>query len=374
MIQIDLNAPSIPQSQRVWRLFPGSGYRFLESFRRQNVGYLDIPGFVFPRGRLSDATDLVARVAASQSIVGEINNGTTNSSIKPNLDEFSTARNTKFRGRFKQAIINFYEMAKLNDIVIMPEPKYMSKVWIGRFTQNITSEALYNLDNPNLTIAARRIEWLNSAKENSISSALSESLRNQHPFSMLEQSLFIEVFSLAYNSFEYQGRHVSTIFSGDDYLDSDSSLLGIISRLASATFYAVDQGVESKIVDILSVLISAPPLEYTSSQAIDIHSPGFIRYVSGKAVPLVIVAAVAALIALSEAPSKEALTEEIANMEVVNESPSADPQCAPPVQEATRRLLKAFDIDKTYQMCQEIREAQKRNTLRPSAIIKAKRP
>jgi hypothetical protein len=158
MIQIDLNAPSIPESQRVWRLFPGSGYRFLESFRQQNVGYLDIPGFVFPHGRLSDATDLVARVAASQSIVGEINNDTTNSSLKINLDDFSIARNTKFRGRLKQAIINLYEVAKLNDIVIMPEPKYMSKVWIGRFTQNITSQALYNLKNPNLTITARRIE------------------------------------------------------------------------------------------------------------------------------------------------------------------------------------------------------------------------
>lgn len=372
MIQIDLNAPSIPNSQRVWRLFPGAGYRFLESFRQQSVGYLDIPGFIFPEGRLSDAKDLTARVAASQAVTDSINEETTNAELMINLADYVDARNTKFRGRLRQAIINFYEIARGDDIVIMPAPKRMSKIWVGRFTQGVVTDALYSLKNANFSIPARGIEWLAEVRENTISSAFSDALSNQHPFSLIERSLFIEVFSLAYNSFEYDGRTVATIFSGDDFLDSDSSLLGIISRVASATCRDVDEGIKDRVIDILSVLISAPPIDYTSSQAIDIHSPGFLRYVSAKAVPFVFVASVAAFIALGEAPSKEALKDEISTIEIVNNSPGADPQCAPPVQEATRRLLKAFDIDKTYQMCQEMREAQKRNTLTPSATINPK--
>jgi hypothetical protein len=273
----------------------------------------------------------------------------------------------------RQAIINFYEMAAVNDIVLMPEPKYMSRIWVGRFVSQEPSEALYNLNNPYFLVPARRIEWRKSIKENTISSAMSDALRNQHPFSLVEKSIFIEAFSLAYDSFIYDDRYVATVFSGDDYLDSDSTLLAIISRLASATYYDVDHGVDSHMMDVISTLLSISPIEYTSSQAIDIHSPGFIRYVSGKAVPLVIVAALAALIGLSESSSKQELAAEISTLEVVNEAPSADPQCAPPVQEATRRLLKAFDIDKTYKICQDIRESQKRNILTPSAKIKPKR-
>jgi hypothetical protein len=230
------------------------------------------------------------------------------------------------------------------------------------------------LKNSRFTIPSRGIEWKRSIKDNTVSSAMSEALRNQHPFTLLGKSLFVEAFSLAYDSFIYEDRHVATIFSGNDYLDSDSNLLAIISRLASATCHDVDHGVDPHVMDIISTLLSVSPIEYTSSQAIDIHSPGFIRYVSGKAVPLVIVAALAALIALGGmSPSKQELAAEIPKIEVVNEAPSADPQCAPPVQEATRRLLQAFDIDRTYKMCQDIQEAQRRNTLTPSAKIKPKR-
>jgi hypothetical protein len=250
----------------------------------------------------------------------------------------------------------------------------MSRIWVGRFARQEPSEALYSLKNPHFTIPSRRIEWVRSIKENTVSSAMSDALRNQHPFSLLEKSLFVEAFSLAYDSFIYEDRHVATIFSGDDYLDSDSTLLAIISRLASATYYDVDHGIDARVMDIISTLLSATPIEYTSSQAIDIHSPGFIRYVSGKAVPMVIVAALPALIALGATASKQELAAEIPKIEVVNNAPSADPQCAPPVQEATRRLLQAFDIDKTYKMCQDLREAQKRNTLTPSANIKYKHP
>lgn len=182
MIQIDLNAPSIAPTQRVWRLFPGSGYRFLESFRQQGVGYLDIPGFVFPQGKLSEASDLVSRIAASQSIADKIDSEATNASLNINLNEFESARNTKFRGRLRQAIINFYETAAVNDIVVMPEPKYMSRIWVGRFARQEPSQALYNLNNPHFTIPSRGIEWRRSVKENTVSSAMSDALRNQHPF------------------------------------------------------------------------------------------------------------------------------------------------------------------------------------------------
>jgi hypothetical protein len=53
MVQVDLRAPTIQPGTRVWRLFPGEGYQFLQSFQDQRVGFLDFPGLILPDGNLA---------------------------------------------------------------------------------------------------------------------------------------------------------------------------------------------------------------------------------------------------------------------------------------------------------------------------------
>src|SRR5439155_20332415 len=104
MVQVDLRAPTISAATRVWRLFPGEGYQFLESFRDQRVGFLDFPGLDLPEGNLSDARDLIPRIARTQRII-ELLREAPDSDVELTLDEFANARVTQHRLRLRSALI-----------------------------------------------------------------------------------------------------------------------------------------------------------------------------------------------------------------------------------------------------------------------------
>ncbi len=371
MLQIDLRAPTIPQSQRVWRLFPGEGYQFLETFSGQKVGFLDLPGLVLPVGKLSDADpdDFIDRIAYSQAIKDTASKLDSEILSKISLNDYKNSRRTTHRGSIRQAVINFYQEAKLNDLVVLPEPVFNRNIWIGRFVSNRVFNGSYPKRYGDINIPSRSIEWMGSYKENTISSNLSLILRQAHPFTLLERSLHVEVFSLAYSSFIFGDRHVATIFNAnDDYLDADSALLGTVSRLAASACIAMDGKLNGLgLDDILSVILASPPTEYSCSQEIDIHSAGFNRYVSGKIVSLVIAATIAALIGLSQLNSAQEIGPYINQLTVTNSSTNPDPACSARVSEATKRILTVLGIDKTWKLCEAAKAAQIRAGLRSSA-------
>ncbi len=334
MLQVDIRAPSVPRDQRVWRLFPGSGYKFLDAFSQQKVGFLDFPGFEMPKGKLSDAKDLIERIAKSEKLAEDLRAEARGA--KPKQASTRKPKATKKRGRNGQAIVNFYEVAKPGDFVVLPEPVYLSNVWVGQFA-NPRVVTAYAPRYDRVPIPAREIEWLGKYPEHSVSTALSQSLRNQHPFTLLERSNFLEVFSLAYGSFVHGDHHAATVYNDrDDFLNSDAALLGVISRLASAAVQSLDEnhvGLSSE--GLLDVLVREPPIQYTCSQEADIHSPGFHRYISGAIVALVIAAVAAGLIGLSQYSTKETLADDLAKLTFVNTGSNADPHCTARVSEAS---------------------------------------
>jgi hypothetical protein len=373
MIEVDIRAPSIPQEQRVWRLFPGSGYQFLDAFIQQGVGFLDFPGLELPKGNLNEAKDLVARIVRSEHIAATIRELGVNPKVDfPDVKAFTDRRASEKRGRNRQAIINFYQEAKANDFVIIPEPMYLSNIWVGQIKGNDTVPAYSPNRYGRTRLPARRIDWIKKYRENSVSSGLSMVLRHQHPFTILERSVYLEVFSLAYGSFVYGDRHAATVYNDEsDFLDSDAALLGVISRPAAAACKLLDEGKTTlPVSDIIDVLLRDPPIEYTCSQEVDIHSAGFNRYTSVTIVSLVIATITGSFLGLSQQSSKNQLNADIQKLTVSNSAPGADPQCTARVSEASKMVLNALGIERTWALCQAARAAKNRAGLRSSASPK----
>lgn len=65
MLQVDLRAVSVDADTRVWRLFPGTDYKFLSRFLDREAAFLDLPAMTFPDGELSPSRELLARMVAS---------------------------------------------------------------------------------------------------------------------------------------------------------------------------------------------------------------------------------------------------------------------------------------------------------------------
>jgi hypothetical protein len=66
---IDLNAMYVPPDRRVWRMFPGRTYGFIDVFLRDGVAFLDLPGLELPEGRIdANTSDLKERILRADAI------------------------------------------------------------------------------------------------------------------------------------------------------------------------------------------------------------------------------------------------------------------------------------------------------------------
>ncbi len=243
-----------------------------------------------------------------------------------------------------------------------------NQIQIGRFLSNERIKSFYPRHYGQHEIPARSIRWLGHYIENSVSTRLSEKLRHSHPFTLLESSLFPEVFSLAFGSFSYGELKASTVYSGDDFLDTDSAFIGNISRLAATACAAIDNGdIGLGRGAIVSMLLSNPPIQYTCTQEVDIHSPGFNRFLSVTIVPLVISALIASFIELSKVSSPTSLQSDVQALHYVNSASNADPHVTAMVSEASKRVLQSLGVDNTWAICEAAKAAHDRAGLRAVA-------
>lgn len=369
MIRVDINVREVSQEQRVWRLFPGSGYRFLSNFREKSLGYLDFPGITLPTKDLENSNSLIPLIAMSDAIRSAFFAREIDSAVKFDVADFEDARRTKNRGRLRQALINFYEHAKPGDIVVLPDTLSRKVVLIGEFISDEILYAPYDKRSDALRVPCRRIKWIKEVRENVLSTKLSDSLRHQQAFSLIEKDRYLEVMSLAYDSFVFNGRHVATIFNGEEFLDEDSALISSLSRIAAAFCKADAEGICKTEYDLFDIIFSSNDIAYSCDQESDIHSEGFTRLIGGAIVPIVTAALLAAYIEISKAPTAAEAQDMISQLEIINTSPFSDPQCAPRVRRITKQILTAANFDKTLKMCDTVRKTASRN-VRPSARTK----
>lgn len=368
-MQVDLRAQMIPATVRCWRLFPGSSYRFLDTFKNDGVAFLDMPGFKMPEGPLSQDPKLPERIRVSEITLDRIaSDGKEKEHFvsEHDLDNFRVGRK---RQRNAQAMINFFDHAEKGDIVIMPEPLIRGRVQIGVFDDEARTHIVakapkyYGVTG----VPARRVKWVREVDENKLSTRLSSSLRHQHPFSLIENSLFLEIFSLTFDSYVFKDHHSSVIFNRkDDYTDRETSLIGVISSLAANFTQAVEEGDDNEL-NPLSAILSRASIEFHCSQAADIHSPGFNRFTSSKATALVIAAVIAALSLLSSCSNPQEVAAEVPKIVYVNTSAQPDDDCTARVSETANRLLKGMGSDNLFKLCQAMKEAETRAGLESSA-------
>ncbi|TGT91722.1 MULTISPECIES: hypothetical protein [unclassified Mesorhizobium] len=325
---------------------------------------MDLPSLILPEGRLTPNADLLARMLASEKTKEMIADaGNTAVKAVTDLKPFLRARKTSPRMRLLSAIINFYQEAKQGDYIIVPSSLTSRRVYLGKFvSDDVVPEFFKYGEHP---IPSRTINWIANIDEGKISAPLSTSLRHQHAFSLVERSRFIEVFAITNGSYKYGDRTVATIYNKqDDFLDADSALIGIISKLSASACAAMQN--REKMGDTLASLVSSVPIEFTCSQESDIHSEGFTRFISSALTPLVIAAVLACLLTADVNGGQVNIHNELKSIQIVN-SLSPDDPCVPHVSMATKMILKSIDIQTTYELCKAAHAAKDRAGLEPTA-------
>jgi hypothetical protein len=365
LIRVDLRTVVVSPETRVWRLFPGSDYKFLETFLRGRTAFLDLPSLQLPDGELASGPDLLSRVVASLNTKDLIQQ--VGAEAGPILDfaAYRGSRRTAKRSRVEQAVINFYRVARQGDYVIVPSTLSERRVHVGRFASNAVSLELAPKYGRH-RIPGREIQWLAHLDEGQISTPLSTSLRHQHPFSLVGRSQYVEVMAVAHPNYVFGERTVATVYNRkDDFLDSDSSLIGNLSKLAGATLQAMSTEQDLGAVTVRT-LFAGVSHEFTCNQESDIHSEGFTRFISSALTPLVIIAMLSILSTVDLAGGQDAVQQQVQNIEIVNPSTPDDP-CVPIVSQATKMILNSVGIESIYEMCKAAHDAKERAGLDPTA-------
>lgn len=368
MLTVDLKTVMVPNSRRVWRLFPGEGYKFLQSFLESGSAFLDLPTMELPPGKLFPNRDLLQRMIAANETAGRIRKDRHNAN-PAHPDEFKDARTSNARGRRRQAIVNFYSEAGNRDIVIMPSTLEVGRVFVGEFTSDAAerSRELVPSKYFNFSIPSRKVRWLTEIDEQKLSGPLSRSLRNQHPFSLVERSFFPEIFSIAYNNFCFGELFSSVILNlNDDFIDKDAALLTLASRLSAIfTERVLEHSTDWAIDDYFSLILSEGHEDYASQIATDIHSAGFSRYVASKPTPLVLMTLLSILMTLAPLPAGDISAELAQPIQVVNSLSPDDIECTPPVSKATEMILRSAGERRIIEMCRAMHDANRRSGLKP---------
>jgi len=366
LLKVDIRSVAVPVGTRVWRLFPGHDYKFLDHFANAGVGFLDLPALTFPEGALVSSDELLARILASQRTKELIRDfGDVGIAAFTNWDVYLDARRTSNRSRLEQAVINFYGVAKVGDYVIVPSSLSDRYVLIGRFTSNNVGNSAFRYGDHKLP--SRSIKWMARIDEGKLSERLAKSLRHQHAFSLVERSRFIEILSIVNGNYQFDDMIVGTIFNRkDDFIDADSALVGVLSKLAAAACQSMEANTPGLAHDALRTIVTSIDKDFTCTQESDIHSAGFIRLISGAVTPLVVSCLLSGFLTVDLSIGADAVYAQLQNMAVEN-STSPDDACVPKISEATKRILNSVGIEITYEMCKAAQEASERAGLDPTA-------
>lgn len=245
MITLDLNTSIVPKSRKVWRFFPGNGYKFVANFEATNRIYLDLPGFEFPRGSLRAVKDLQARVLMAQRTGELLREQGVKANINLRVSEFENAPKTANRTRIVNTTIRLFEEVRRRDLIIVPKTLEQAVVLIGEIRSGVGKRvyARFASEYGLIPIPAKRITWLQEVPETKLSMKLSKSLRHEHSLSELPADLSSEVFSIAYVNYAMENEYGSTLFNfSDAYLDRDSSIIGFISQIAAIHSFKASEG------------------------------------------------------------------------------------------------------------------------------------
>ncbi|CAA2105417.1 hypothetical protein MBUL_03182 [Methylobacterium bullatum] len=374
MITVDLNTKIVLPHNRVWRMFPGYGYKFLSSYFSQNSAFLDIPGFDMPEGSLEEDDEFLKRIAASENIIHQKRSLGADVDVDMDWTQLKPAYNTQGRGILKRSMINFYEEARLGDIIVVPSPVDLGEIYVGTLTDRRYSGRISNFPREygEVPMPARRVSWLQTIKENKVSPALSSSLRHQNPFNLLEKSLYNEVFAIAYSSYVYGEERGSIIYNTlSDYIDKDAAFLGLISQVSAAICHMVDEGSNERKLSLINTILDQQPMEYYCSQSVDIHSPGLNRFLSSKNTPIMIISLIGLLAFLGNNSSEKNLKRDIQNVTVTNTISGPEDGCSVPVDKGTKMFLDTTPIDEIWRLCKLAREARERAGVQSGVTVTA---
>ncbi|MFC7475608.1 hypothetical protein ACFQS7_14645 [Dankookia sp. GCM10030260] len=355
--QIDLRTAVIPPNKKIWRLFPGKTYRFLQEFKNNQVVFLDFPGLVLPNDfyfedkLLTDAIvlaglarrDWVAAMVKANRLGKEL-------PVEPPRNPVSYFEQTLPKKALsdRAALIALFRSAQKNDLVVVPDRIPSRQILVGEFLDEpeirtvATAPDFYGSE----PIPARPVRWFPVVNEVDLSRELSDVLRRPNPFTLLGRNFYPQIFDETYGTYRFgEAQAARLLTSGPDFTGDDNLDLSLLIKAVTVLSYSAEHGRRrfETLSEVLDVQLTS---DFAMSLGINVHSPGAFHLKSASALPLVFTALFALMVSAegAEQPRPQ-------DIKVVNTSERAsDDPCAVEIDERVRTVvsLMGFDLWKSF--------------------------
>lgn len=282
---VDLGVTVIPDDHKLWKVFPGEGYKFLNSMLESHLVFMDIRNLDELGEDPSewDYDDLVEHVS--------LDRWSRQVAASGNATERRVSPTDKQNATMVEGLLS---TAKKGDIVIIPHTGSDGNVTIGQLTgkPNKISTIILKDGRRNHTYIGRKFKTLDVLKKRRLPVELVELLQTPITFFDTGNAARLEIYEKCYGSYIYDRINTATYETSKDvYTSRDNrtvstwmEFIDVISN--SDAFTAARRDADSNsIVD----LIDAAKLDELdrSDLSININSPGEIIMKAVASSPLV---------------------------------------------------------------------------------------
>jgi hypothetical protein len=360
--EIDLATTIIPSDHKVWKLFPGEGYKFLRLMSDSNLVFLDIRGL--PKlGEDASRWDDDRLANAVSKDRWQRQNATRENPTERRITAVDKATATYVKGLLL--------VAKKGDLVVVPHEGSSGAISIGQFSTDPNS--LEQIDaqdgRKEYSYIGRPVKWLARLYKRDIPLEVLERLQTPVAFFNMGDSGRILFYKSAFNNFCYDGlnyaefrtqkdvftsrdnRNLSTWFELIEVLEASLSDGAVASRLK-----------KERLLDIIDSVDIAE--EDRADLAININSPGSVIMQAIAQTPLIALALYP--MAVQAVPYEQARAATISAKSVS----AKKVDCEGSVAVSVRQILNNMGADKWTEACKIAQRASEQSTLTAKSRLK----
>lgn len=368
---VDLDAYIVPDDHRVFKCFPGKGYRFYDAIREASAIFLDVRGLeqLGDDATLWAKKDIVDVVRADRQAreAAMVAAGRR----PPTRTGYSRTGYSRTDRRDQNFILGLFQLAKKGDLVVVPAEGYQRDVLIGEFVDEpgpVAPVTLQDSHNRPVTYLGRRVRWLGKQKKRLFSDDLIQLLHSQTAFFDIGQRHYEAIYEIAYHNYASPQNFVASFTtSKQTFTARDNLLVSLWFEAISAVRNVVDgeAGPFQPDQRLFEIAVSSSFSE-ASELSININSPGEFILRSSREFALVVMA----LFTLASAQPTFAQAQSV-HVEAKHVG-NASSECVGRVDASVRRYLDALGAKKWQEACDMAVAASKSATLATDAKLKAR--
>ncbi|WP_020398978.1 hypothetical protein [Kordiimonas gwangyangensis] len=372
MSKIDLNTRFISENHKVFVLHPGKRKRFYEDFAERNAVFLDIPGTQLPQNL--DLENVRHRAAIYMGRhIGQWYRNSQSTKNKPSSQISAYLNKVAQQStipRYMSEAKALYRTAKPGDLVVVPGSGYMSRVFIGEFTDTFdpahsVAARIYPAD----PIPARNVKWIHTRQIKAhFSDRLIKLMQNRQ--ALIEISDIAEkkeIYDLCYKEYnlgdEAQGRIRVTKSHIDlrDMVDANDFVSYFVAMYSAK--------LRGELPEFMGLDWKAAAEEFydrdlLTDTSYSINSPGWLKLRSSK---FVLPAFVGVLLTLA---SSGATLDQAKQIEISNSSMVTNNECVLEISQTVRETLEMMNAGEWERICREMKELEKNVGLESTMTLK----